>query len=463
MMKKLIPLCLALILSLALAVPASAAESGAVAVQVNGELVTFPNAAPELKDGRTMVPMRAVLEALGAEVDYDGDAKTVEAVLGETTISHVIGENKIIVDGDQVMTMDTVSYVKSGSTLVPLCFFSQALGYEVYWDGGARTAVVIDKKAAVAGIDKKFSITNDFRAKQALDLSAGLDVDMDFAGSVKLLDSISGDRELPFSMEMSALYTEKALNASGKMDLSLLSEVMKAAGEEVPQELEAFLKDLSFQIIYSGSSLWMEMPALTEALRESGEALPEGEVWMKTGVEGLEEMEGLFPAAGGDTVGGALYAMAELADKDAPARMYEDLTRAAELMAAVTGDSAFTKSGGDYVWKMDEAMFDKLAEALGASDVSFPGAMEMTLKADGSSTFSMNLTMEEAPLAVTMTLSGTSSAKSGSFEGRMQVKNVCDVVFRGQVEMEAAGEKPLTAPPADATVVDLDAPSLLAA
>ena len=54
-MKKLISLCLSLVLALALAVPAAAAEAGeTVAVQVNGETVTFPDAAPELKDGRTI-------------------------------------------------------------------------------------------------------------------------------------------------------------------------------------------------------------------------------------------------------------------------------------------------------------------------------------------------------------------------------------------------------------------------
>ena len=466
-MKKLVALCLSLLLTLTLAAPAAAAgKDDGVKVQVNGRLVDFPDAAPEVVDGRTMVPLRAVLEALGAEVDYDAASQTTRAKLGGVSLSHAVGTDKIDISGGQALTMDTVSYVRRGSAMVPVRFFSQALGYEVYWDGGSRTAVVIDKKAAIAGIDKNFTISNTFRANQAADLSDGLDMDIKFSGSVRLLDSISGDRELPFSIEMRTLCTEKALNAWGKMDLSLLSELMTAVDEEAPQELKVLLKDLSFQIIYSGSSMWMELPALTEALRESGEELPAGEVWLKTAAieaGALEELKALLTVAHAGTMGSALYAMAELADKDAPAQIYEDLTRAADLMAAIAGDETYAKSGEDYVWKMDQAMFGKVAEALGAFETSFPSAIEMTFKADGSSTFSLKMSMQQTPMAVTVTLTGSSSARSSSFEGRIQVKNVCDTTFQGTVTLTAPKKEPLTAPPADAAVVDLDAPSLLAA
>ena len=442
-MKKLIPLCLALILALALAVPASAAESGGVSVQVNGETVAFPNAAPELKDGRTMVPMRAVLEALGATVDYDGGTQTVKAALGETSITHVIGEDKIIVDGDQVMTMDTVSYVKSGSTLVPLRFFSQALGYEVYWDAGARTAVVIDKDAAISEIDKSFTILNSLQAKQSQTLD-GMALDMDFSGEAKVFDSINGDQTLPFSMKMSALYGSEAMNMEGAMDLSSLSALLAEAGAgEAPEETAAMLKDLSFKMIY-GESLWMQIPALSPVLN-----LPEGEVWLKT-----SEMPGLsaLGAGAGSTIGAVLYAAAETADAEVPVNIYDGLADAARLMTTLMGDDAFAKDGEDYSWKLDEDKSAQLAEALGADAVSFPFTMEMTIKADGSCTFDMALSMDE----MTMALTGSSSATAASLKGQMQIKNICDLTFQGEAKMSASDKAPVTAPPADAEVIDLD-------
>ena len=74
---------------------AAPARPTGVSVQVNGENVTFPNASPAVINGRTMVPMRAVLEALGATVDYDGETGTVQARLGDVTLTHVIGTDAI--------------------------------------------------------------------------------------------------------------------------------------------------------------------------------------------------------------------------------------------------------------------------------------------------------------------------------------------------------------------------------
>ena len=146
-MKKWISLFLTLMLALAVAAPAAAADTAViggangptaifvttpkggsttaparpsgVSVQVNGENVTFPNASPAVINGRTMVPMRAVLEALGATVDYDGETGTVQARLGDVTLTHVIGTDAIQTASGEKLTMDTTSYVKNGSTLVP--------------------------------------------------------------------------------------------------------------------------------------------------------------------------------------------------------------------------------------------------------------------------------------------------------------------------------------------------------
>ena len=58
---------------------ACAVPSG-ITVQVNGQEVTFPDAEPESKNGRTFIPVRAAFEALGAEVTWDQADKSVTAV-----------------------------------------------------------------------------------------------------------------------------------------------------------------------------------------------------------------------------------------------------------------------------------------------------------------------------------------------------------------------------------------------
>ena len=439
-MKKWISVCLTLMLALALAAPAAAADRTAaparpsgVSVQVNGKNVTFPNASPAVINGRTMVPMRAVLETLGAEVDYDGETGTVQAKLGDVSLTHVIGTDAIQTASGEKLTMDTASYVKNGSTLVPLRFFSQALGYEVYWDEGARTAVVIDKAAAVAKIDESFTILNDLQARQRQTLDGDLAIDMDFSG-----------KALPFSMTLSAIYGSEAMNAEGTMDLSALSALMEEEDPETAKAMEPLLKDLSFKMI-CGESMWMQMPALAPIL-----GLTEADAWLKTG--DVPALSAMGMSAGSSTIGGALYALAEMADAEVPVNIYEDLTEAARLLTAVMGDETFVKTGEDYSWKLDEAKTAQLAEALGASAVDFPFTMEMTIKADGSSTFSMTLSMD----ALTMSLSGASNQTDSTVKGQFQIKNVCDVTFQGSSKISASDKAPVTAPPADAAVIDLD-------
>lgn len=496
-MKKCITLCLALMLALALAVPASAAgqtdlgviggadgptsifvttpdseapaarTGGGVDMQINGQYIDFTGAEPEIVDGRTMVPMRAALDALGASVDYDHASRTVTASLGGTSLRHVIGTDEITVSGGQALTMDAASYVKNGSVMAPLRFFSQALGLEVYWDRGQRTAVVIDRQGIVAEIDKSFSVLNDVQAKQKADLTGNLSMEMDLDGTAKVLDSINGDREYPFSMEMTGLYGPSAINAQGSMDLSVLTALIEYLGEEVPQEAADLLKDLDFQMIFSDAGLWMRMPALMDMLRASGEAVPQGEVWFQLGssdMEGLLDLYSMAMAAGQEsvTMGEVLYAMAEYADLDAPVNIYDDVTEAAGVLTALMGDDTFTKNGGDYGWKLDQAVMDQLADALGASGAAFPGAMEMTLREDGGAEFSMEITVEEDPIALSMTLSGTSTATDSALQGRIQVKDVCDVTFQAASRVQPSQDAPVSAPPADAVVVDMGAAPLAA-
>ena len=92
---------------------------------VNGD------AAPYVADGRTMVPIRALSETFGAEVNYDNDAKTVTIVDGDTTIVMTIGETTYTVNGEE-QTMDVAPVIGSGDrTYVPVRFVAEALGYEV--------------------------------------------------------------------------------------------------------------------------------------------------------------------------------------------------------------------------------------------------------------------------------------------------------------------------------------------
>jgi hypothetical protein len=114
-----------------------------VSVMVNGQplqsdVKPFVNA-----DGRTMLPVRAIAEALGATVQWDEATQTATLTLGEKTVKVTIGQNSLLVDGNPV-SMDTAAAIKDGRTLLPVRAIGEALGAQVGWDEQTQT-VKLDK------------------------------------------------------------------------------------------------------------------------------------------------------------------------------------------------------------------------------------------------------------------------------------------------------------------------------
>lgn len=99
---------------------------------------------PYVKDGRTLAPIRAILEALGMTVSWDDATQTATAVKADITISVTINSNIAIVNGEQ-KTLDVPAEITNGRTFVPVRFFGEALGMTVDWDGYTKTVIIESK------------------------------------------------------------------------------------------------------------------------------------------------------------------------------------------------------------------------------------------------------------------------------------------------------------------------------
>lgn len=119
-----------------------AAEKGypEVRVKIDGVLQTFDQPAIAI-NGRTMVPMRAIFERLGAEIEWENETKTVTAVKGSTVIKITLGQSTAYVNG-KPLTLDVAAIAMNGRTLVPLRFVSESLGADVQWDGATSTVLI---------------------------------------------------------------------------------------------------------------------------------------------------------------------------------------------------------------------------------------------------------------------------------------------------------------------------------
>ena len=131
---------LALLILLMFALSASV---GAVSLYIDTELIQT-DVPPTIVDGRTLVPMRAIFEALGAEVDWDGETRTATGTLGEHTVVIQVGETAALVDGE-TRTLDVPAQIIQNRTMVPARFISEALGCSVTWDGVSQTAAVANR------------------------------------------------------------------------------------------------------------------------------------------------------------------------------------------------------------------------------------------------------------------------------------------------------------------------------
>ena len=140
-MKKFTSLLLAfLLLAGMMAVPAMAAED--VKVYLFGEKLEFDVPA-QIVNGRTMVPVRKIFESLGYTVEWDKNTKTATATGTERTIRITIGENAMYVN-DEAKALDVPACIIHSRTLVPARAIAEASGYNVDWDGDTRSVFITE-------------------------------------------------------------------------------------------------------------------------------------------------------------------------------------------------------------------------------------------------------------------------------------------------------------------------------
>lgn len=101
--------------------------------------------APFIQDSRTMVPVRFVAEAIGAQVDWDDAEKTVTITNGDNVLTLKIGESTYTLNS-QPMNMDTKSIIKDNRTFIPIRFVAEALGLQVEYNDSERIVTIIDAK-----------------------------------------------------------------------------------------------------------------------------------------------------------------------------------------------------------------------------------------------------------------------------------------------------------------------------
>lgn len=111
-----------------------------IKVVVNGSEVAF-DTEPTTMNDRTMVPMRAIFEALGATVEWDESAQTITAANGTDTIILTVDDTAYY-KNDKLKTSDVPPVLSGDRTLVPVRIISEALDMGVAWDEATQTVTI---------------------------------------------------------------------------------------------------------------------------------------------------------------------------------------------------------------------------------------------------------------------------------------------------------------------------------
>ena len=140
-MKKILSVILSISIIMSMGIAVSG-ETKTVTVTLDGAEVAFPDAKPfiDTRD-RTLVPIRFVSEAMGAEVNWEEKTRTVVIKKDEDNIRYTIGQPLAYLNGE-MLTFDSYGILKEDRTFVPLRFIAEMLSCDVKWIGETKTVII---------------------------------------------------------------------------------------------------------------------------------------------------------------------------------------------------------------------------------------------------------------------------------------------------------------------------------
>lgn len=478
-MKKFLSLVLSLALALALAVPSYAAEPAAqaetVGVIVDGERVAFSDAVPELRSGNTMVPLKALVEALGGQV----------TPLSGTLLCTFDGADGQE-DTEISVRPDGSSYYKNGYTYVPVRDIAEPLGYDVFWDSGERAAVLIDRQAVIDQIDQQFTILNGAltQLQQGQDLDKNYRTQMDYVLSVDALDEISGERtQVDITLSAETITSADAIELELHADLSDLGDLILGdmAKNGYITDLQAAavgkaLEDLTLEGRYdlTTGDLYFRFPALAQLNELTGWTASSDDWYHLTlpAMSSLEDLGGawldtlglprdlLEQAQSGElnSIGGIIYLYSTLFS-ETPSQITGNAEMAAQVTAQLFGDDNFQTSGSTRKLHIGTEDLEALLGQEGLLEEMFKTlGLDLTVHEDGSLSIALDLAFQEAYLdGDSASVAGNMELSSDKVEVELtlHLSDLINLQYNLTETIQETSDQPQTTPPTGANVVEL--------
>lgn len=140
-MRKIWTTLLAAILVVPMLLQNTAQAATPISVYINGSKLATDQA-PVSVQGRVLLPLRAIFEALDATVDWNQWTQTVTATKNNTTVVLKL-KSKTATINNETVSLDVPAQAIKGRTMVPVRFVSEALGEAVNWNSSAKTVTIV--------------------------------------------------------------------------------------------------------------------------------------------------------------------------------------------------------------------------------------------------------------------------------------------------------------------------------
>ncbi len=121
--------------------PVIYANEQQIQIFMDGARLDMGDTAPFIENGRTLVPMRLIFEALGVKVEWNGNTRTVTGSTDDSGLRLTIGSSDVIVNGLKKQ-LDVPAKIEGDRTYVPLRFVAESMGADVQWNASSRTVSI---------------------------------------------------------------------------------------------------------------------------------------------------------------------------------------------------------------------------------------------------------------------------------------------------------------------------------
>lgn len=487
---------------------------GELSVMLNGAYLSFPDAKPVARNDRTMIPVRALAEALGYAVSFDETANAAVCAKGGVTVTFPLEGKKYILstDGkDRKYTMSSPTFAEDGRTYVPLRDLAGAFGCGLAWDANYDTAVLFDPETIAAELNQNFTqidrMFSTLLGKAVDAAQRNIRTTSSETIELTLFNSLDGDRTYTVKIDAATVAGKGSMECELKLDLAgVLSQFTKEDWADVQKildqseagfslsTLKTLLKSTTLklywnvdtQLLYLQSPLFslldesvgkddwvsMELDSFYPFYVTPGAALPTETV----DKDGATDSLSLF------NVGAMLY------DSVIGSRLewsysnpvgvdsYADLLEQAGQVALILGDSRFTRAGDALTYSLDTQTVNGLVRDLTAPDPDEPYsydplggedafkacAVTVTVHDNGDYAMEMDLRPGRA-VGLFMDFQITMNAKSAggkqTLTGEVHYKNQFDLTVTASSQSKEVSAPPAALPPEDAKIIpweDLD-------